>query len=246
MRLYGKIGTKFSIDMQERYARQIMLPEIGIAGQERLRNASVLIVGVGGLGSPVTLYLASCGVGRIGIIDPDVVSLSNLQRQILYNESELGLQKTYCTTLRIKRINGKTIVEQHNTRLHQENACDIIKNYDLVIDCSDNASTRYLIDDVCSATKKPFVYGAITEFCGQVSVFDSTQKWRYIDLFPNRNEAVNIPTKVRGVIGSLPGIIGSIQATEAIKLITQLGEPLIGKLFTIDIRTMESHTLRLK
>ena len=232
--------------MHDRYSRQIMLPEIGVEGQMQLHNAGVLIVGVGGLGSPVALYLAAAGVGRIGIVDNDMVSLSNLQRQILYNESEVGLSKTSCTTLRINKINHKTIVEQYNTRLNIENACDIIKHYDVIVDCSDTAFTRYLIDEVCSSMNKPFVYGAITEYCGQVSVFDNARNWRYIDLFPNRDEAVNTPTQVRGVIGSLPGIIGSIQATEVIKLITRLGEPLIGKLFTIDIRTMESHTMRLK
>ena len=232
--------------MHDRYSRQIMLPEIGVEGQMKLHNASVLIVGVGGLGSPVALYLAAAGVGRIGIVDHDNVSLSNLQRQILYAESEVGLCKISCASLRMKSVNSQLLVEQYDTWLDAENAREIIENYDVVVDCSDNASTRYLIDDVCSSLNKPFVYGAITEYCGQVSVFDNAHKWRYIDLFPNRDEAVNIPTQVRGVIGPLPGIVGAMQATEVIKLITRFGEPLIGKLFTIDIRTMESHTLRLK
>ena len=232
--------------MYERYSRQIMLPEIGIEGQMKIFNTSVLVVGVGGLGSPVALYLAAAGIGRIGIADYDTVSLNNLQRQILYKECELGLNKTNCAHIRINDINTQTIVEQHNTQLKPENACNIINRYDLVVDCSDNATTRYLIDDVCSELNKPFVYGAISEYDGQVSVFDSRENWRYSDLFPNRTEAVNRSPKVRGVIGPLPGIIGSIQATEVIKLITRLGEPLIGKLFTIDIRTMESNILKLR
>ena len=231
--------------MNERFSRHIMLPEIGIEGQKKLHDASVLIVGVGGLGSPVALYLASCGVGKIGVVDGDVVSLSNLQRQILYKECEVGLKKSECANIRINEISNHTTVFQYNININIENAFDIIQNYDIVVECSDNAATRYLIDEVCAKQNKPMVYGAISEYCGQVSVFDARTNWRYIDLFPERKMAVGKATKTSGVIGSLPGIIGSIQATEVIKLITQLGEPLVGRLFTIDIRTMESHLLKL-
>ena len=232
--------------MHERFSRQIMLPEIGIEGQMALRKSSVLIVGVGGLGSPVALYLAAAGIGRIGIIDRDVVSLSNLQRQILYKERETGLKKSECTAIRIKEISSDIAIEQYDKRLNIENAFNIIKKYDLVVDCSDNAATRYLIDDICAQQNKPFVYGAITEYTGQVSVFDTRQNWRYIDLYPDRDSAEKRPVEGMGVIGSLPGIIGSVQATEVIKIITHLGEPLVGRIFTIDIRTMESLTLRLR
>ena len=246
MRLYGKIGIEFLTDMNERFSRQIMLPEIGVEGQQKLHLSKVLIVGVGGLGSPVSLYLAAAGIGTIGLIDHDVVSISNLQRQILYKECEVGFEKTKQAAIRIKEISTNTTVIQYNKQLNIENAYDIIDNYDFVVDCSDNAATRYLIDDVCSLQNKPFVYGAISEYTGQVSVFDARQKWRYCDLYPDKETATNQPQSVRGVIGSLPGIIGSVQATEAIKLITGIGESLVGCIFTIDIRTMESNLLRCK
>lgn len=229
--------------MKERYARQIMLPEIGIEGQEKLCCARVLVVGVGGLGSPVALYLSAAGVGTMGIVDDDIVSLSNLQRQILYKECELGCKKSHTASLRINELSSKTSVYEYNTRLNLENASDIISRYDIVVDCSDNIATRLLIDDVCARQNKPFVYGAITAYTGQVSVFDSRQNWRYIDLFPDATTASTKPVSAQGVIGALPGIIGSIQATEVIKLITGLGTPLISRLFTIDIRSMESMIL---
>ena len=228
--------------MYQRFSRHIVLPEIGVSGQEKLLNASVLIVGVGGLGSPVALYLASCGVGRLGIIDHDVVSLSNLQRQILYKECEVGLKKSCCASIRLQEISSQVIIEQYNEVLSKENACHLVAQYDLVVDCSDNAATRYLIDETCAQQTKPFVYGAIGAYSGQVSVFDARENWRYIDLFPDRLATSKTSPATQGVIGSLPGIIGSIQATEVIKIITQLGEPLVKKLFTLDIRTMESHT----
>lgn len=229
--------------MKERYARQIMLPEIGMKGQEKLGCARVLIVGVGGLGSPVALYLSAAGVGTLGIVDNDIVSLSNLQRQILYKERELGYSKSQAASLRINEISSKTTVCEYNTRLNLENAFDIISEYDIVVDCSDNIATRLLIDDVCARQNKPFVYGAIDAYTGQVSVFDARQNWRYIDLFPSATTASTNPNSGQGVIGTLPGIIGSIQATEVIKLITGLGTPLIARLFTIDIRSMESMIL---
>lgn len=232
--------------MNERYSRHIMLPEIGCKGQERLLQSRVLIVGVGGLGSPVALYLAAAGVGCIGVMDDDVVSESNLQRQILYKTSEVGISKTYCASLRIKEISPTTIANTYNTRICKSNAKEMVSQYDIIVDCSDNAATRYLLDEVCATLSKPLVYGAIGEYCGQVSVFDATRQWRYIDLFPHREEALSIPPKTTGVIGTLPGIVGTIQANEVIKLITGLGESLIGKIFSIDIRSMDTNLITIK
>lgn len=232
--------------MNERYARQIILPEIGIEGQQRLLQSKVLIVGVGGLGSPVALYLAAAGVGCIGVIDNDVVSESNLQRQILYKTSEVGLNKVCRATLRIKEISPHTTVKAYKSALCASNALEIVSQYDIIVDCSDNAATRYLLDEVCAALSRPLVYGAIGEYSGQVSVFDATKQWRYIDLYPHRDVAVSQPPKSSGVIGTLPGIIGTIQANEVIKIITHLGETLVGKVFTIDVRCMQTNTLVIK
>lgn len=232
--------------MQERFSRQIMLPDIGLEGQKKLQQARVLVVGVGGLGSPVTLYLAAAGVGTLGIADNDVVSVSNLQRQILYKECEVGQYKTSAAYIRIKEISSHTTVIEYNEAINIENAYDIIEKYDMVVDCSDNATTRYLIDEVCAMQKKPFVYGAITEYTGQVSVFDARNDWRYSELFPDRTSACNQPQTIRGVVGALAGIIGSTQACEVIKMITGMGEPLINAIFTIDIRTMDCSKLCFK
>lgn len=232
--------------MEQRYARQIMLSEIGVEGQSRLLQSKVLIVGVGGLGSPVALYLAAMGIGTIGIIDNDCVSESNLQRQVLYKTSEVGASKTQCASLRIKDLSPHTTIKQYNTSLKKENALNIISRYDIVVDCCDNAPTRYLIDEVCHQQKKPWVYGAISAYEGQVSVFDSRRNWRYIDLYPDTHHTPPLLPHQQGVLGTLPGIIGCIQATEVVKLITTLGESLIGSLFTIDIKTMNTNTLKMK
>lgn len=231
--------------INERYARQIMLPEIGVEGQQLLLNSRVLIVGVGGLGSPIALYLTAAGVGHIGIIDSDVVSESNLQRQVLYTTAQVGQPKVERAYCHLKELSPHTHIEQYDTRLNESNAATIISQYDMVIDGCDNAATRYIIDEECARQGKPYIYGAISEYEGQVSVFDARKEWRYINLYPDKEFALSLPPKERGVIGTLPGIIGTVQATEAIKLITRWGNPLVRKIFTIDLRTMESHVVKL-
>lgn len=229
--------------MNERYSRQTMLPEIGEAGQERLQKARVLIVGVGGLGSPIALYLTAAGVGRLGLVDDDVVSVSNLQRQVLYAEAEVGAPKVECARRRLSELNSTTRIETYPTRLTTENAGSIIANYDLVVDGCDNAATRYLIDEVCARQGKPYVYGSIAAFEGQVSVFNYRGGPRYSDLYP-RPEVIP-PAQPGGVIGSIPGVIGSIQATEAIKIIAGCGEVLSGKLYCTNLLTLQHEIIEL-
>ncbi len=227
----------------ERYSRQIMLPEIGDEGQKKLSDASVLLVGVGGLGSPIALYLVGAGIGRIGLIDADTVSESNLQRQVLYTEKEVGLPKVTCAKLRLQALSGNTQIDTYQTYFSEENAYDLVKKYDLVIDGCDNFATRYLINDCCVAAGKPYVYGAIGEFSGQVSVFNYQGGMTYRDLYPDENDLTSRPRTTHGVIGVVPGIIGCIEASEAIKIITGCGTPLSNRVFTIDIRSMHSDIL---
>lgn len=243
----GKIGTKFSTDMlvEERYSRQIMLPEVGREGQQRLLAARVLIVGVGGLGSPVALYLAAAGVGRIALVDADVVSLSNLQRQVLYATAEVGESKVMCARRRLLQLAPHIEVDTYPVRLDASNVSDLITPYDIVVDGCDNAATRYIIDDECARQGKPYVYAAISEYEGQVSVFSLPGDRRYSHLYPDREAAVARPATAQGVLGVLPGIVGCVEAAEVVKLITRCGEPLINRLFTIDVRTMQSHVLDL-
>lgn len=227
-----------------RYDRQISLPEIGEAGQERLRRAKVLIVGVGGLGSPVALYLAGAGVGTLGLVDDDKVSISNLQRQVLYAEADLGQPKTLCAARRLKSLNSGVNVVAYPYRLDAENASELIREYDIVVDGCDNFATRELLDDTCRAWKKPYVYAAIQGFEGQVSVFHYGEHSRsYRDLYPDEKEVSRAPSPEQPVSGVTPAIVGSVEANEVLKLICGYGEPLAGKLWTIDLRTMQSYLL---
>lgn len=229
------------MEKSERYLRQTVLPELGESGQQKLMNAKVLVVGVGGLGSPASIYLTAAGVGTLGLVDNDLVSISNLQRQILYTEEEVGLSKAKCATRRLHALNSDVKIETCPFRLTQDNVADIVARYDLVLDGCDNFATRYLLNDACLAAGKPYVFGAIKGFEGQVSVFSAGDNPRsYRMLYPE--DSVVQPTDIRdkGVLGTTPAIVGSVAATEAIKLITGIGEPLIGKLWTIDLRTMES------
>lgn len=223
-----------------RYARQLQLAEIGEAGQQKLARASVLIVGLGGLGAPVATYLVGAGIGRIGLCDPDVVSLSNLQRQVLYTEDEVGLPKTACAACRLSAISGHTVIEQYPDGLTACNADAIIGAYDIVVDCCDNFRTRYLIDDVCAAVGKPWVYGSIGAFHGQVAVMNGPSGLRYSTLYPDRAELEARPAASGGVLGVVPGVIGAIEAGEVIKLIAGFGEPLDGRLFTINLKTLQT------
>ena len=200
-----------------RYARQTSLPEIGEAGQEKLRNAKVLIVGVGGLGSPIALYLAGAGVGTLGLVDDDQVSISNLQRQVLYAEADLGQPKPLCGARRVQGLNSDVNVEVYPFRLDKKNAGELIRNYDIVVDGCDNFATRYLLNDVCN----------------------------YRDLYPDEEGTLLMPSPDKSVIGVTPAIVGSVEANEVLKLICGYGEPLAGKLWSIDLRTMQSYILSL-
>lgn len=228
----------------ERYSRQIMLPEIGEQGQQKLADAAVLIVGLGGLGSPVALYLTGAGVGRIGLCDNDTVSLSNLQRQILYSEKTEGLSKADVANRRLSALSSDTRFELWKEGLTAQNAGEIISRYDLVIDCTDNHRTRYLIDDTCAELGKRWVHGAIGEFYGRVSTFTPDVP-RYSDLYSDREMLSTSPKSAGGVIGPVPGVIGSIQAAEAIKLICGFGETLIGKILLMDLKNLQFNIIDL-
>ncbi|MCD8081092.1 MAG: HesA/MoeB/ThiF family protein [Bacteroides sp.] len=231
---------------ETRYDRQLILPEIGSAGQERLRNARVLLVGAGGLGSPVALYLTGAGIGTLGLVDDDKVSITNLQRQILYTEAETGQSKVGCAARRLRALNSEVNIRTHNERFTAENALNLLSDYDLVVDGCDNFATRYLIQDTASALDKPYVYGAIRAFEGQVSVFNyPDSRYSYRDLFPDEEEMIGMPPPPKGVMGITPGIVGCVEATEVIKIICGFGEVLSGKLWTIDLRSMQSNIISL-
>ena len=230
--------------MHTRYDRQIILPEIGEQGQQLLSQAKVLIVGVGGLGSPIALYLAGAGVGTLGLIDDDTVSISNLHRQVIYDETMTGLPKAECARKRLLSINSSINVCAHSHRLTKENVEEIISRYDIVVDGCDNFATRYIISDACQALAKPYVYGAICGLQGQVAVLCKGHA-TYRTLFPDEQQTTTLPHPGRQVAGPTPGVVGSIQALQAIFLICQSGHPLIDRLWTIDLSTMQSFEMEL-
>ncbi len=231
---------------RSRYARHLVLPEIGEAGQRKLRSASVFIVGAGGLGSPVAMYLAAAGVGRIGLADFDRVDSSNLQRQILYGESSVGKRKLDAARERLSDLNPHVRVETFNEALTSRNALQLLEPYDVVVDGTDNFPTRYLVNDACALLGKPNIYGSVYRFEGQASVFDARRGPCYRCLYPEPPPAHLVPSCAEGgVLGVLPGIIGTIQAAEAIKLIADVGEPLIGRLLMFDALAMSFRTVRL-
>ena len=239
--------TALSHEELLRYSRHLTLPDIGLAGQSKLKSARVLLVGAGGLGSPAALYLAAAGVGTIGIADFDVVDRSNLQRQILHGTSGIGTPKTESARARLRDINPHVAVETFAERLTSANALDILRGFDVILDGSDNFPTRYLINDACVLLGKPNVYGAVFRFDGQVSVFDATRGPCYRCLYAEPPPFDLVPSCAEGgVLGVLPGIIGSLQALEAIKLIVGLGEPLIGRLVLFDGRRMQFRELALE
>ncbi|HEX6558807.1 MAG TPA: HesA/MoeB/ThiF family protein, partial [Longimicrobiales bacterium] len=230
----------------QRYSRHLALPGIGLAGQLRLKRSSALVVGAGGLGSPVALYLAAAGVGRIGIIDFDRIDPTNLQRQILYGSSDIGKDKVDVATKRLRDLNPEIEIVAWNTQLTSENALEILRDYDVVIDGTDNFPTRYLVNDACVLLRKPYIYGSILRFDGQVSVFDATRGPCYRCLFKEPPPPGLVPNCAEGgVLGALPGIIGSLQALEALKLLSGAGEPLIGRLLLFDGLSMKWRELRL-
>lgn len=229
----------------ERYNRQIILPELGEEGQQRIQRAKVLIVGVGGLGSPVSLYLTGAGVGTIGLMDDDVVSISNLQRQILYSEAEVGMPKAIQAKKRLEALNSSIQINAYPNRLTTENAAGIISQYDIVVDGCDNFATRYLINDTCVQLGKIYVYGAIRAFDGQVSVFNYQGGKTYRDLFPDEQEMLSMPAPPKGVLGVTPGLVGCAEANEVVKIICGYGDVLSGKLWQIDLKTLESYLILL-
>jgi molybdopterin/thiamine biosynthesis adenylyltransferase/rhodanese-related sulfurtransferase len=230
----------------KRYARHLVLPEVGAEGQERLRAASVLIVGAGGLGSPLALYLAAAGVGHLGIVDFDSVDESNLQRQVLYGTADVGRSKVEVATERVGQINPHVEVVPYETRLAPGNAFEIMRPYDVIVDGTDNFGTRYLVNDACVMLGKPNVHGSVFRFEGQLSVFWSGKGPCYRCLFPNPPEPGSVPNCAEGgVLGVLPGIIGTMQATETIKLILGRGSALIGRLLLFDALEARFHELRL-
>ena len=231
-----------------RYARHISLPEIGINGQEKLKTSSVACIGTGGLGSPLLIYLAAAGIGRIGIVDFDVVEYSNLQRQIIHTTNSIGLLKTDSAKQNLLKINPSCRVDLFNKKLTSSNALEILRDYDVICDCSDNFPTRYLINDACIILNKPNIYGSIAGFEGQVSVFNlKKDSPNYRDLIPIPPPQELIPScSEAGVMGILPGIIGTIQAAEAIKIITNIGFPLNGRLLIFNALKMRFKELILK
>ncbi|MDA0378580.1 MAG: molybdopterin-synthase adenylyltransferase MoeB, partial [Bacteroidetes bacterium] len=229
-----------------RYARHLLLPQVGEEGQQRLKAASILIVGAGGLGAPLLQYLAAAGVGRIGIVDDDVVSLSNLQRQVLFGSPDVGRPKVDVAVERLRSINPHVILEPHPIRLTPENAIGLISGYDLVADGTDNFATRYLVNDACVLTGRPNIYASIFRFDGQVSVFGAEDGPCYRCLFPDPPPPGTVPSCAEGgVLGVLPGLVGSMQAAEAIKWILGLGESLVGRLLLVDTLTMDMRILRV-
>ncbi len=229
-----------------RYSRHLLIPDVGLKGQQKLKAASVLVIGTGGLGSPVALYLAAAGVGRIGLVDYDVVDYTNLQRQIIHGQSRLGDLKVESARDRMLDLNPEIQVDVYNKFLNSENAFEIAEPYDLIIDGTDNFPTRYLVNDLCVLTGKPNVYGSIFRFDGQASVFYAKEGPCYRCLFPEPPPHGLVPSCAEGgVLGVLPGTIGSIQATEALKLILGIGEPLIGKLLLYDALDLSFQTVKL-
>ncbi|MCO5160782.1 MAG: molybdopterin-synthase adenylyltransferase MoeB [Mesorhizobium sp.] len=236
----------------ERYARHIVLAEVGGPGQQKLKRARVLVVGAGGLGAPVLLYLAAAGVGTLGIVDDDTVSLSNLQRQVIHDTAAVGRTKVDSAATTVGRINPHVEIEPHVLRLDADNAEGLVAAYDIVIDGSDNFDTRYVLADACAAARKPLVSGAVGRFDGSLTVlipWEHDEKGRpnptYRDLYPEAPPPGMVPScAVAGVVGALTGVIGTLQAMEAIKLITGAGEPLLGRLLLYDSLGARFDTIR--
>ena len=228
----------FSPEEHKRYARHISLSEVGMEGQMQLKRAKVLIVGAGGLGCPVALYLAAAGVGEIGLIDHDKIDASNLQRQVLFGDQDVGESKVQVARRRVREANPLTKCDSYFERLNEENALHIFEKYDVIVDGVDNFQTKYLINDACLLTGKPMVSGAIYKFQGQLSTFNYKNGPSYRCLFPDR-KAEEASCEEVGVLGVLPGIIGTMQAAEVIKIIIGIGDVLSGKLKVIDTLTME-------
>ena len=231
-----------------RYSRHLIMPEVGMAGQRRLKQGSVLLIGTGGLGSPLALYLAAAGVGHIGLVDFDVVDASNLQRQIVHGTSTMGVAKTESAKRRLQDLNPYIEITTYETRITSQNALDLMRPYDVIVDGTDNFPTRYLTNDACVLLGKPNVYGSIFRFEGQATVFSTRDGGPcYRCLYPEPPPPGLVPSCAEGgVLGVLPGVIGTIQATEVIKLLIGIGEPLIGRLLLYDALSMRFRELKLR
>jgi adenylyltransferase/sulfurtransferase len=242
-------AARVTLSPQEaaRYSRHLIMPEVGMEGQKRLKAGSVLLIGAGGLGSPLGLYLAAAGVGRIGLVDFDVVDFSNLQRQVLHGTPDVGRPKLHSARDRLQAINPEVRIDLHETRLTSANALSLFEPYDLIIDGTDNFPTRYLVNDACVLLKKPNVYGSIFRFDGQASVFYPGRGPCYRCLYPEPPPPGEVPSCAEGgVLGILPGLIGCIQATEAVKLLLGQGTPLIGRLLLYDALQMSFREFKVR
>lgn len=243
-------GEELDDDFSERYARHLRLPQVGIEGQKKLEAAHIVLIGAGGLGSPAAYYLAAAGIGNISIIDNDVVDKSNLQRQILHTEAGIGTPKVNSAQSALNALNSRVKISTHQTRLTSDNVHDIIANADVVIDGSDNFPTRYLLNDACVELKKPMVYAAVERFNGQISVFDAGRHRGispcYRCLFPEAPSGEDAPNCAEaGVLGVLPGVMGLLQATEAIKLVLNIEKPLSGRLLQFDALAMRFSEIQI-
>lgn len=227
----------------DRYNRQLILPEIGKDGQQKIGKTSVLVVGVGGLGNVVCSYLTAVGIGKLVMIDADTVSINNLQRQILYRESQVGKSKVLEAKKTLQKLNSEVEIIAYNEYFDEQNAAKVIKNVDIVIDATDNYKTRYLINDVCVGLNKPFIYGAIADFTGQLSVFNYKQGATYRCLYSDEKEMIASQKRTIGVVGILPGIIGCMQVNEVLKFITGYGNLLNDKLFQINLQTNQTFSI---
>ena len=228
---------------ENRYTRQMLLPEIGCEGQEALRRARVLLVGVGGLGSPIALALVGAGIGTLGIMDADVVSLTNLHRQLLYDETVLHQSKVMTAADRLSHLNAEVQIEPYDCRLTRDNAAEIIARYDIVVDGCDNYATRFAIDEACAAAGIPYVYGAVRGFEGQVSVFHyGPSPRRYTDLYPEDNNDAAVTLADRAIVGMTTGLVGNVMAEQVLKIVCGYAAPLAGRLWTVDLRTLQTLT----
>src|SRR5258707_14132307 len=242
-----KAGASLSNEEILRYSRHLIMPEVGMAGQLKLKNAKVLLVGTGGLGAPLGMYLAAAGVGRIGLVDFDVVDFTNLQRQVIHGTKDVGRKKLDSAADRMLDINPNVQIDRYEVMLSSENALDILSGYDIIIDGTDNFPTRYLVNDACVILKKPNVYGSIFRFEGQSTVFAYPGGPCYRCLYPEPPPPGLVPSCAEGgVLGILPGLVGIVQATEAVKLILGTGELLVGRLFLYDALAMRFRELKLR
>ncbi|HLR95944.1 MAG TPA: adenylyltransferase/sulfurtransferase MoeZ [Jiangellaceae bacterium] len=239
-------AAELSSEEVRRYSRHLIIPDVGMLGQRRLKNAKVLVVGGGGLGSPALLYLAAAGIGTLGVVDFDEVDESNLQRQVIHGQSDIGRRKTDSAADSVREVNPDTTVRVHTEQLDSDNVLGIFAQYDLILDGADNFATRYLVNDAAVLSGKPYVWGSIFRFDGQVSVFWAEHGPHYRDLYPEPPPPGTVPSCAEGgVLGVLCGVIGSIMATEAVKLITGIGDPLLGRLMIYNALEMSFQEVRV-